>query len=133
MSVFRFIKWIDRQEKIQIFGDGKQSRDFTFVDDIADGTICATKMLGYEIINSGGGQQPHSLLDVIAMLEELLGKKAEIEFHPMHPADLKETWADISKANRLLEWRPTISLADGLEQSVRWYRDNLPWSRAIKI
>ncbi len=133
MSVFRFIKWIDRQEKIQIFGDGKQSRDFTFVDDIADGTICATKMLGYEIINLGGGQQPHSLLDVIAMLEELLGKKAEIEFHPMHPADLKETWADISKANRLLEWRPTISLADGLEQSVRWYRDNLPWSRAIKI
>ena len=75
MSIFRFIKWIDEGLPIEIFGDGSQSRDFTYVDDIARGTIAATQDLGYEIINLGGGRHPVSLNTIISKLEELLGKK----------------------------------------------------------
>ncbi len=76
MSPYRFIKWIAEEETIQMFGDGSQSRDFTYVDDIARGTIAATQNVGYEIINLGGGRNPISLNTIISKLEVLLGKKA---------------------------------------------------------
>ena len=133
MCIFRFIKWIDEGTPIELFGDGTQARDFTFVDDIALGTIAALKPTGYEIINLGGGQQPVSLNTVIEKLESLLGKKAKITNLPFHKADIKETWADITKADEILDWRPQISLDDGLAQCVRWYKDNLPWSSEIKL
>ena len=123
MSVFRFIQWIDQGVPIELFGDGSQSRDFTYVDDIASGTIAALKPVGYEIINLGGGNQPISMNTVIATLEELLGKKATINYRDFHKADLKSTWADISKADELLGWQPKISLQEGLENSVKWYVD----------
>ena len=96
MSIFRFIQWIDQGVPIELFGDGSQSRDFTYVDDIASGTIAALKPVGYEIINLGGGNQPISMNTVIATLEDLLGKKAKINYRDFHKADLKSTWADIS-------------------------------------
>ncbi len=133
MCIFRFIKWIDEGTPIELFGDGTQSRDFTFVDDIARGTIAALKPVGYEIINLGGGNQPVSLNTIIAQLEDLLGKKARIETKPFHKADIKTTWADISKADRLLDWRPETSLDDGLQQCVAWHRDNQPWSSEIVL
>lgn len=133
MSIFRFIQWIDRGQPIQIFGDGKQTRDFTYVDDIALGTIAALRPLGYEIINLGGGQTPRSLLDVIQNLQQLIGKQAEIEFHELHPADMLSTSADISKAAELLDWRPQTKLNEGLENCVSWYQENLPWSASIKL
>ena len=114
MSIFRFIQWIDQGVPIELFGDGSQSRDFTYVDDIASGTIAALKPVGYEIINLGGGNQPISMNTVIATLEDLLGKKAKINYRDFHKADLKSTWADISKAKNLLGWEPKISLQEGL-------------------
>lgn len=131
MCVFRFIKWIDEGTPIELFGDGNQARDFTFVDDIARGTIAALKPLGYEIINLGGGNQPVSLLTIIEKLEALLGKKASLTHRPFHKADIRTTWADISKADQLLDWRPMVSLDDGLAQCVDWHRANLPWSAKI--
>ena len=131
MAIFRFVKWIDSGTPIQLFGDGTQSRDFTFVDDIALGTIAAIKPVGYEIINLGGGNQPVSLRAIIQKMESLLGKKASIVNHPFHKADFRTTWADISKADRLLDWRPTVSLDDGLAQCVQWHQENLPWSAQI--
>lgn len=133
MCIFRFIKWIEEGTPIELFGDGTQSRDFTFVDDIARGTIAALRPTGYEIINLGGGQQPVSLNNVIEKLESLLGKKAKITNLPFHKADVKETWADISKAKSMLDWEPTVSLDAGLEQCVKWYRDNQPWASSIKL
>jgi nucleoside-diphosphate-sugar epimerase len=133
MCIFRFIKWIDEGTPIELFGDGTQSRDFTYVDDIARGTILALKPVGYEIINLGGGNQPVSLITIIEKLESLLGKKAIIETKPFHKADIKTTWADISKAERVLGWGPTVSLDDGLAQCVNWHRDNLPWSAEIEL
>jgi nucleoside-diphosphate-sugar epimerase len=133
MSPYRFIKWIAEEETIQMFGDGSQSRDFTYVDDIARGTIAAIQDVGYEIINLGGGRNPVSLNTIILKLEELLGKKAKIDHKPFHVADLMETWADISKANNLLDWEPQVSLEEGLEKSVKWYMDNQHWLKEVQV
>jgi UDP-glucuronate 4-epimerase len=91
MSIFRFIYKIMKGEPIEVFGDGTQSRDFTYVDDIAEGTVRALKPLGCEIINLGGNQ-PYQLNEVIQIIEELLGKKAKIVYKSFHKADLKATW-----------------------------------------
>ena len=133
MSIFRFIKWIDQETPLEVFGDGSQARDFTYVDDIARGTIAAIKPLGYEIINLGGGKNPVSLQTIIGRLEELLGKKAVIDNKAFHIADIKETWADIGKADRLLGWKPTVGLEEGLRKSVEWYKDNLEWAGKVKL
>ncbi len=133
MSPYRFIKWIAEEETIQMFGDGSQSRDFTYVDDIARGTIAAIQDVGYEIINLGGGRNPVSLNAITAKLEELLGKKAKIDHKPFHLADLMETWADISKAKNLLGWEPQVSLEKGLEKSVQWYIENRNWLKEIFV
>ena len=133
MSPYRFIKWIAEGETIQMFGDGSQSRDFTYVDDIARGTIAAIQEVGYEIINLGGGRNPVSLNTIISKLEVLLGKKAMIDHKPFHVADLMETWADISKAKNLLGWEPQVSLDEGLEKSVQWYINNKNWLKEIIV
>ncbi len=124
MSIFRFVKWIDEGKPLVLFGDGCQSRDFTFVDDIARGTIRALKPVGYEIINLGGGNNPISLNAVIGMIEKMLGKKAIIQNKEFHIADIKETWANISKAEKLLGWKPEVSFEEGIKRSVDWHLAN---------
>ncbi len=133
MSPYRFIKWIAEDETIEIFGDGSQSRDFTYVDDIARGTVAAIQDVGYEIFNLGGGRNPVSLNTIISKLEELIGKKAKINYKPFHVADLMETWADISKTKRLLDWKPQVSLDEGLEKSVQWYMVNRHWLKEAQV
>lgn len=133
MAIHRFIQWIDKGVPIRLYGDGTQSRDFTFVDDIARGTILAAKPLGYEIINLGGGNNPIAINTVIEKLEKLLGKKAEIEYLPMHKADMISTWANIDKAKSLLDWAPEMDLDEGLSKCVSWYRDNSPWAASIDL
>ena len=133
MSIFRFIKWIDEGHPIELFGDGSQSRDFTYVDDIANGTVAAIQDVGYEIINLGGGRNPVSLSNIIESLELLIGKQANIENKPFHIADIKETWADITKAKNLLAWEPQTSLVKGWENSVQWYFDNRDWLKEVPV
>ena len=133
MSPYRFIKWIAEEENVQMFGDGSQSRDFTFVDDIANGTLAAIQEVGYEIINLGGGRNPVSLNAIIEKLESLIGGKAKVDYRPFHIADLKETWADIDKAKKLLDWEPRVSLDEGLERSVKWYMDNREWLKEVPV
>lgn len=124
MSIFRFIRWIKEGKKLEIFGDGSQSRDFTYVDDIARGTILAgKKMLGYQIINLGGGKNPIAMNTIISSLEKLIGKKAEFDFFDFHKADIKETWADISKAKELLGWEPQIGIDEGLKRTVASFNE----------
>jgi len=125
MSIFRFIRWIKEGKELELFGDGTQSRDFTYVDDIARGTLLATKKdVGYEIINLGGGQNPISLKTIISNLEELIGKKAIIKNFEFHKADIKETWADISKAEKILNWRPQVSIEEGLKKTVESFKND---------
>ncbi len=123
MSVFRFVRRIAEGEPIVVFGDGSQERDFTFVDDIARGTVAALRPFGYEVINLGG-DRPVRLSDVIAIIGELLGRPAKIDYRPAHPADVPATWADVSKARRLLDWTPQVPIEEGLRRSVEWYREN---------
>ena len=133
MSIFRFIKWIDEGVPIEMFGDGSQSRDFTYVNDIASGTIAAIQNVGYEIMNLGGGRNPVSLNKIIEKLETLIVKKAKINHKPFHIADLMETWADVEKAKNLLGWEPKVSLDEGLEKSVSWYMRNREWLKEVQV
>ncbi|WP_456436176.1 GDP-mannose 4,6-dehydratase [Thermovibrio ammonificans] len=133
MSIFRFMKWIDEGRPVEVYGDGTQSRDFTYVDDIAEGTIRAYETeTGYEIINLGGNR-PHQLKEVIRLIEEYLGKKAEIIYKPFHKADLKATWADITKAREILGWEPKVPLEEGLRRTVEWHKENRDFLREITL
>lgn len=154
MSIFRFIRWIAEGEPVVIYGDGLQERDFTYVDDIARGTLAALHYLTthhkpqttnhspqttnsppppiYQIINLGS-DRPVPLNRVISILEELLGKKAKVVHKPAHPADVPATWADISRARELLGWEPKISLEEGLKNAVDWYIANRSWAKEVKI
>lgn len=130
MSLFRFVQWISEGRPVMVYGDGQQSRDFTYVDDIARGTIAGLNPLGYKVINLGS-DQPVVLMEAIRLMEELVGKKAQIEFRPRHLADVPATWADISKAERLLGWRPQARFEFGVLQLVNWYRENRAWASEI--
>jgi nucleoside-diphosphate-sugar epimerase len=130
MSMFRFTKWITEGEPVTIFGDGNQTRGFTYVDDIARGTIQALKPLGYEIINLGG-HQTISVNDLVHTIETLLGKKAKLEFLPANPADMNASWADVSKASRLLGWTPQVSLEKGIPLLINWYMQERSWASQV--
>jgi len=121
MSVYRFIKWIEEGTPLEVFGDGSQSRDFTYVDDIAEGTVRALRPLGFEVINLGGSE-PHRLDEMIGLVEKYTGKKARIDHKPFHKADIMATWADTGKAERLLGWKATVGLEEGIRRSVEWWR-----------
>jgi UDP-glucuronate 4-epimerase len=138
MSLFRFVQWISEERPLILYGDGKQERDFTYVDDIARGTIAALRPLGYEVINLGS-DEPIVLNDAIRLVEELVEKEAAIERRPRHPADVLATWADISKAEELLPfrpgsgqgWRPQVSFEQGVARLVAWYQTNRDWARDV--
>jgi nucleoside-diphosphate-sugar epimerase len=132
MSAFRFVQWISEGQPVTVFGDGTQQRDFTYVDDIARGTIAAglaTK--GFEIVNLGS-DQPIELMSAIRTIERLVGKPARLEFAPAHRADVNATWANIGKARSWLDWSPQTHFQEGLENLVGWYRDNAAWARLIE-
>ena len=133
MCMFRFAEWIEKETPIELFGDGEQSRDFTYVDDIARGTIAAQKEVGYEIINLGGGNNPVSINQVIGQIETGLAKRALIDQKPFHKADMKTTWADIDKAKRLLDWEPQVSLEEGIQKTVEWHQANRAWLDDIRL
>ncbi len=123
MSYFRFIRNIDAGRAIPVFGDGTQKRDFTYIDDIAEGTIRCLDHRGFGTFNLGN-DRPVELRRLISLIEEQLGIKAEITPLPMHPADMKATWADITATREALGWGPKTSLEEGIEKTVRWYRDH---------
>ena len=131
MSMFRFTQWISEGLPVRLNGDGEQSRGFTYVDDIARGTILGLKPLGYEIINLGG-HETIRINQLIAMLEELIGRKAQVIRQPAHPADMLANWADIQKARRLLGWEPQVPLLDGVNRLVAWYLAEREWARQIQ-
>ncbi len=130
MVMFRFAKWISEDQPVHLYGTGEQSRGFTFLDDIARGTILALKPMGFEIINLGG-HETITINQMISMLEELTGNKAKVLSHPAHRADILANWADISKAKRLLGWEPQVELVDGMKQMVDWYRAEREWVKEV--
>ena len=130
MLLFRLVKWISEGQRVTVYGDGKQSRDFSFVEDIARGTIAGLRPLGYEVINLGS-DRPVELLDALGLVEELTGKKAELEFGASNPADVSVTWADIGKARRILDWEPETTFDAGILRVIEWYQSNRSWASTI--
>ena len=131
MVMFRFTQWISEGKHVLLNGDGEQSRGFTYLDDIARGTILGLKPLGYEIINLGG-HEAITINELICILEERIGKKANVEHYPFHPADMLANQADISKAKRLLNWEPEVSLQTGIANLVAWYNAERSWASQIQ-
>ena len=131
MIPFKFIHHIAEGIPIPVYGDGTQERDFTYVDDIAEGSIACLKPLGFEVINLGS-DRPVKVNYVIQLMEQYLGKKAIIEYQPAHPADVPATWADISRARKLLSWNSRFSIEEGLQNAVNWYLENRDWLKNIK-
>ena len=132
MSVFRFMSWIDQGRPIELFGDGTQSRDFTYVDDIAAGSIKALKKVGYKVINLGGND-PYDLNVMIGLIAKYLGKKVKVKRFAFQKTDIKATWADISEAQKTLKWSPKVGLEDGIKRTVDWYLANKAWVSKIKL
>ena len=130
MSMFRFAKWISEGIPVQVYGDGSQTRGFTYLDDIARGTIAAIKPLGYEIINLGG-HESISINDLLHKFEDVIGKKADLRYFPANKADMSASWADVSKAKRLLEWVPCVGLDEGIHAVVDWYRQEHAWASQV--
>ncbi len=133
MAIFRFASSISQGLPIRLYGDGNQRRDFTYVEDIVRGVVAATRPLGFEIINLGGGQNPVSMWEIITRLETLIGEKACVEQYPADAADVRETWADISKAAKLLDWKPLVDLDQGLAAVVSWFRQNRDLAKSIAL
>ncbi len=130
MVMFRFVQWVTEGRTVWINGDGHQARGFTYVDDIARGTILGLKPLGFEIINLGG-HEVIEILELLQMVERLVERKAKIEYRPLHPADARANWADVRKAKRLLGWEPQVPLEDGVARLVAWYNAERSWARNI--
>lgn len=130
MAPLRFVQKIREEREITVYGDGSQSRDFTYVDDIARGTIAALKPVGYEVFNLGS-DEPLKLSVLIGLVEKLTGCKAVQKHEPVHPADVLATWADISKARRLLGWSPQTTFEQGMKKLVDWYEENRSWAKEI--
>ena len=131
MAPFRFVKWIAEGQPLTLYGDGTQERDFTYVDDIARGTLAALKPLGFQTINLGT-ERTTVLMDVIHLIERLVGRQANIQREPRHPADMQTTWADTSKARAVLDWEAATPIEEGMEQTVAWYQENRHWARDIE-
>tara|TARA_B100002003_G_scaffold195509_1_gene185395 strand:- start:68 stop:1033 length:966 start_codon:yes stop_codon:yes gene_type:complete len=129
MSIFKFIQSIVEGKELTLFGDGGE-RDFTYVDDTADGVIKAVGVNGYNVINLGS-DRPVQIKKVIEIIERVVGKAATISVKKRDPSDVLSTWANISRARELLNWTPQTSLEDGINLAVDWYLTNRQWASHI--
>ncbi len=122
MAIHKFTRLIDRGEEIPVFGDGSSKRDYTYIDDIIQGVLAAIdKDFDYEIFNLGESQVT-DLLTLIHLIEENLGKRARLKFLPFQPGDVPITYADISKAKKLLGYQPRVPIEEGIRRFIVWYK-----------
>jgi UDP-glucuronate 4-epimerase len=123
MSLFLFTDAILHGRPIQVFGHGQMRRDFTFVSDIVQGVLGALdRCLPHAIFNLGRGK-PEELMDFIATIERSCGREAEKNFLPMQQGDVRQTYADVSRAREQLGYEPTVTIAEGVPRFVEWYRE----------
>ena len=122
MAIHKFTRLIDRGEKIPIYGDGSSRRDYTYIDDLIEGILGIIRYhKGFEIYNLGESQTT-SLIELIKLIEGAFGKKADIEMLELQPGDVSVTYADITKAKRMLKYRPKVKMEEGIKRFVEWYR-----------
>ncbi len=124
MAIHKFTRLIDRGEKIPIYGDGSSRRDYTYIEDLIDGILGVIRYhKGFEIYNLGESQTT-SLKELIRLIEKAIGKKANIEMLEPQPGDVSVTYADITKAKRMLKYQPGVKMEEGIKRFVEWYKRN---------
>lgn len=126
MAYFKFTNKIMKGEPIEVYGEGKMARDFTYIDDIVDGILGALDNVpdrGTNRILNIGDSRPVGLMAMIEALEAAIGRKAEKIMRPMQPGDVTATYADVSKLNAICGYHPKVMLEDGLNRFAQWYRD----------
>ena len=122
MAIHKFARLIDQGEKIPIFGDGSSRRDYTYIDDLIEGILGVVHYHhGFEIYNLGESQTT-SLIELIKLIEGAFGKKANVEMLELQPGDVSVTYADISKAKRILKYQPKVKMEEGIKRFVEWYK-----------
>ena len=122
LAIYKFAQLITAGKPIPVFGDGSTARDYTFVTDILDGIIaCTQNNFGFEVFNLGESQTV-KLSYLIELLEKSLGQKAIIDRQPMQPGDVPLTFADVSKAQRMLAYAPKVKIEQGIPLFVDWFR-----------
>ena len=122
MAFHKFIKGIIFDEEIEIYGDGSQTRDFTYVDDVVEANILSLDSPPGEVFNIGGGERIN-LIDALRLIEKLLGKKAKVKKKDPQKGDLQDTLADIKKAKKILNYRPKVKIEGGLEKEILWIKE----------
>ena len=127
LAIHKFARLISEGKPIPVFGDGTTRRDYTFVDDIVAGVRAAMDYEGsvYEVVNLGGSRTVE-LRELIALLERELGRKAVIDRQPPQPGDVPQTYADVSKARRLLGYDPQTPIEEGIRRFVEWFKGREP-------
>ena len=124
MAIHKFTRLIDRGEKIPIYGDGSSRRDYTYIDDLIDGILGVIRYhKGFEVYNLGESQTT-SLKELIRLIEEAFGKKSNVEMLEPQPGDVSVTYADITKAKRMLKYQPRVKMEEGIKRFVEWYKKN---------
>jgi len=125
MAIHKFTKLIASDSEIPIYGDGSARRDFTFIDDIIHGVVNSIERCnGYHIYNLGESRVV-PLMELISLIEQQLGKKANIKYFPPQPGDVAITYADISKARKELNYQPQVDIKDGIRLFVSWFKQNI--------
>ena len=124
MAIHKFTDRLARGEVIPLFGQGDSQRDYTYVDDIVDGIVASLDLApGFEIFNLGGAETTR-LDDLVRWLAEELAVEPRIEYLAVQPGDVPITYADVSKAQRMLGYSPKVGIREGLRRFVAWYRDH---------
>ncbi len=124
MAIHKFTRLIDQGEKIPIYGDGSSRRDYTYIDDLIEGILGVIRHhRGFEVYNLGESQTT-SLIELIKLIEGAFGKKANIEMLTTQPGDVSITYADITKATRVLGYQPKVKMEEGIRRFVEWYKEN---------
>ena len=121
MAIHKFVKAIFKGDEIAVFGDGTQTRDFTYVDDAVEGNILAAESDSVgELFNVGGGSRI-SVNDLIKEMEKIVGYEARVEYIEKQKGDVRDTLADVSKAESILNWRAKIKIEEGLSSYIKWF------------
>jgi UDP-glucuronate 4-epimerase len=130
MAIHKFARLITEGKELPLYGNGESRRDYTYIDDIVQGVVAALRVNpGYDIINLGESQTV-TLLDLVSRLESALGKKARVNFLPEQPGDMPITYADITRAQKVLGYHPETDLDVGIRSFVAWFTGNR-WTRAV--
>ena len=129
LAINKFTRLMLEDKEIPMFGDGTTSRDYTYIDDIVDGIIRSCNYVEnnndvYEILNLGNSS-PVSLKEMINIIGQAIGVKPKIKQLPMQPGDVDRTFADISKAKKLIGYNPKTSFKEGIERFIKWYKENI--------